>query len=639
MRRVGLTLLLSIIVSGCSLHTSVNHVPLKEKDPRHLVVFIDGTSNDEKSRTNISRLHNLVTHQNRRDISTTYIKGVGTGAKVLGKAVGWGMRRDVIEAYLYLAENYDPIYDKISIFGFSRGAYAARILAALLYVAGIDENIKEMKPKKRAGYIKKIYDAYKNGTQEYNAYTYGAYEYNANKKQSKTIAERRIDVAKVMKRGVDSIKPVFVQFMGIWDTVEALGWPDFARNVGEPNTRYADQLCNIEYASHAVSIDDDRARVFTPILLTQQHLIDETCDREKTTPKVEEVWFAGAHSDVGGGYNDTTIGGLSLNWMLGQINSAKLDILPNDSSVYANYLDKTHDPEKGLLGLIYHQENRDIAGITSSEDYVSYDGEFNPPLNVHQSALDRICTKSPEIFESFWFREKKYENCVTCNEGIGSVESTCDQRIRAVNDSYYKNNVISRESKKGNSCDEGACWEANGKDYALTKSCNFDHKGILERATQRVKITRLYSPEDGEKKIIFYADSMDDRTGLYLKRGVKYQVNVEEYDVEDWVDCTNEATYDNGRKIFDSKGCILLKLGSAFVKPFSNSPTTGYMALLGKVAGQQFSIGKLAKNKGTFTPKKDGELILYVNEPRMMFLKDVYKNNHGMLRLTIKPMN
>ena len=123
--------------------------PNKINKTRDLVIFFDGTSNDEGSHTNIAKLHNLVTLQNRSDISTTYIKGVGTGTKIIGMAMGWGIGDDVREAYLYLIDNYDHKYkDRISIFGFSRGAYTARILASLLYVAGIPD-VKHLTQKRK----------------------------------------------------------------------------------------------------------------------------------------------------------------------------------------------------------------------------------------------------------------------------------------------------------------------------------------------------------------------------------------------------------------------------------------------------------------------------------------------------------
>ena len=150
-----------VLISGCSTMTRVDHVPQKQNEERNLVIFFDGTANDEGSYTNVARLYNLVTLQNRHDISATYINGVGTGARVFGMAAGWGIGHDVREAYLYLLENYDPEYDQISIFGFSRGAYASRILAALLYVAGVPD-VRHLDKDDREALAMDIYSAYKS---------------------------------------------------------------------------------------------------------------------------------------------------------------------------------------------------------------------------------------------------------------------------------------------------------------------------------------------------------------------------------------------------------------------------------------------------------------------------------------------
>jgi hypothetical protein len=69
------------------------------------------------------------------------------------------------------------------------------------------------------------------------------------------------------------------------------------------------------------------------------------------------------------------------------------------------------------------------------------------------------------------------------------------------------------------------------------------------------------------------------------------------------------------------------------VKPFTYAPSSGYIELLGQVGKEQFKLGRFVENHTSFSPKEDGELILRVNEPR--WLKMVYENNFGVLKLTI----
>ena len=622
--------LFTIFLLGCSSVTRVDHIPKNSTSERDLIVFFDGTSNDEGSHTNIAKLHNLVTLQNRTNISATYIKGVGTGAKIIGMAMGWGIGNDVREAYLYLMENYNPKYDKVSIFGFSRGAYSSRILAALLYVAGLPE-VKHLTKKDKILLVKDIYKSYKS---------------------KDSIDTRRKNIAKMLKdkwfkKLSYTPKPVYVKFLGVWETVEALGLPDLKENIDEPNKNYADQLCNIENAAHALAIDDNRARIFTPLLLSRKHLKDEKCVKgdRKIKSNIEEVWFSGAHSDVGGGYSDTDINGLSLNWMLDKMENAGLSIVPKDTKVYSDYLGKTHNPEAGLFGLIYRKRNRNIPCYTESEDTTvdfckkdKYDIDYkntatslSKPINIHQSVLDRLCIKTPENYESFWFREDKYKNCISCdsnNRGYIKSSKSCRDKINIVNNRRYQYKKVTFED---NYCDYTPCFKAKNLNYSGTKSCNYFHKNITQRAKERLE--KIYMSGVGQSKTItVYADVKNDRTGIYLLKGKSYSFTIDH--VENWIDCTIvNCNPEQGRVMFDSSQTYLNNIINLIGKAISYAPLSGYMELLGEVEGQQFKLGKLSKTKELFSPKKDGELILRVNEPR--FSKSVYMNNYGVLKLTI----
>ena len=385
-------LMIMLLLVGCSRMTAIKHIPKADNDkPIKLAVFLDGTANDEGSHTNIAKLHNLASLQPSRNIRTCYLKGVGTDGKVIGMAMGWGIGHDVREAYLFLAENYDHERgDQIFLFGFSRGAFAARILAALIFTAGIPD-VSEIDGAGRYDFMKKIYQAFKG---------------------KKSLAQRREAVSVVI--GLPPV-PRKIEFLGLWDTVEALGVPDYEEDWELPNSRYEDQLCNIKKAAHAVSVDDDRARIFTPILLTSRHLISE-CRHVDIDAVVDEVWFSGAHSDVGGGYLDTTISGVSLNWMLKKI--ALYNIVPDDAEVYSDYLDKTHDPEAGLWGLIYRKRNRNLFAYARLNDYNAN------KLKLHRSVIDRLKDRGPRGHEFQW-ADSGYKDCfVPQGEGLRYIETS-----------------------------------------------------------------------------------------------------------------------------------------------------------------------------------------------------------------------
>jgi uncharacterized protein (DUF2235 family) len=367
-----------LMVTGCSSMTAINHIPKGNNDEaKKLVVFLDGTANDEGSHTNIAQLHNLVVLQSRHDIRTSYIKGVGTDGKVIGMVTGWGIGHDIREAYLFLTENYNKERgDEVYVFGFSRGAYAARILSALIHVAGIQDTSDIKGKNKKYKYIERVYEAYKG---------------------EKTLAQRKKDVSEVIGHYPVSQE---IEFLGLWDTVEALGLPDFEENWKVPNARYEDQLCNINSAAHALSVDDNRARIFTPILLTNSQLINE-CKEKNIDDVVDEVWFSGAHADVGGGYLDTNISGISLNWMLNKI--SEYDIVPPGSAVYADYKDLTHNPESGAWGLIYRKRNRDLYSYAQNNGH-------NNKLKVHKSVMDRLEEELPKSHEYQW-GSSEYRDC------------------------------------------------------------------------------------------------------------------------------------------------------------------------------------------------------------------------------------
>lgn len=385
----------TVIVIVCLLSTGcvippISHVPplidastaTPPEGPKKLVVFYDGTNNAEDSYTNVARLYNLVTLQNNPTINTLYVEGVGTGGRIFGLTSGWGIGLDVRLAYRWLGENFDAARgDSLFVFGFSRGAYAARILAALVHIAGIPD-LSEVSSRSRGPFVKRIYNAYKT---------------------TKTIEGRQRDVAAVLGAAPVSVPLVF---LGLWDTVEALGAPDYTEeDFGTPNPWYADQLCNIRKAAHAMSIDDDRARIFTPILLTRHHLIAQCNPPVDIDSVVEEVWFSGAHADVGG-QKGTDLDGVSLNWMLDQI--APYGLVPPNTRIYANRFDRSNDPEAGIAGAIYRKRNRNLTAYTTDTSTRPYN---HGRLKVHRAVIDRLENVPVAGWESRWFESLKFREC------------------------------------------------------------------------------------------------------------------------------------------------------------------------------------------------------------------------------------
>lgn len=394
------SLALSTMLAGCS---TIAHKPMAAaasdvNGHRTLAIFFDGTANDEQSDTNVKRLHSLVTLQKRRDIATLYIEGVGTGEDVLGMGLGLGMRPRVEIAYEFVLNHYLP-GDRIFLFGFSRGSYAARILTSLLYHAGVVKG--DGLSNKAIADI--VYSTVKG-------------------KMPDGSEPSRLDAVhkRLMYLNLKPSDPVPVELLGLWDTVEALGYRDsFSKlihklgikkhevNVDNANARYGDKLCNVRQVRHAMSIDDDREWIFTPRLMTRAFLFDgcapkfpsmlKTSDGRVDTSRLKQVWFAGAHSDVGGGYPDSQLSGVSLNWMLDELRNPAFDLIPPDAAVPQDPFGTSHDPESSWFSPLYHAVNRDIVSYALQNATVP---GYRGSICVHPAVFERRRVMIPKHHEN-----------------------------------------------------------------------------------------------------------------------------------------------------------------------------------------------------------------------------------------------
>jgi uncharacterized protein (DUF2235 family) len=378
---------------------------------RELVLSFDGSDSGPLERSNVYKLHEMTVAEGRPDVLSFYVEGVGVGIKPIGSATGWGIDYRVEQAYAFLLEHH-RVGDRIHVFGFSRGAFAARILAAMLYFGGLPEEPDAVCPRsepdlgegdgasaRRSCLLmvsERIYDAYKG---------------------KKRPEERIEDIRRALDDlGLRFSRPARVATLGLWDTVEALGFVDtweailvelgvdVPRDPGERNRRYGDQLCNVDRALHALSIDDNRANVYTPKLLTLPHLF-RNC--ESTDPsrdsgdfsRVEEVWFSGAHADVGGGYVDCErrpgcMSNISLRWMAQRLVREQSGVLHDEVLLAADVLSETHDGEGGSV--LYKRVQRDLRELVKGS---AYNG--GKP-RIHCTVIERLAQRKPRCHEYGW---------------------------------------------------------------------------------------------------------------------------------------------------------------------------------------------------------------------------------------------
>ncbi|WP_405905445.1 DUF2235 domain-containing protein [Streptomyces sp. NBC_00828] len=262
---------------------------------KNLVICLDGTGNQLKAKgnTNVVRLYEMLDLSDPTRQIAYYDPGVGTfsaaGAwtpagrsvsKLLGLAFGSGMKTNLAEAYTYLMQRYQP-GDRIYVFGFSRGAYTARALVGMLKAVGL------MRPGME------------------NLVPYAISVYAKNKDWTQRDWDQLHRFAEAFSNAVDGRFGIPVTYLGIWDSVKAAGLLRW-------NLRwlYTRQVPNVRRVRHAVSIDEKR-RPYVEYLVRR-----DDKERPDAVP-VEQVWFAGVHSDVGGTFDDDPrLATIALKWIV-----------------------------------------------------------------------------------------------------------------------------------------------------------------------------------------------------------------------------------------------------------------------------------------------------------------------------------
>ena len=286
--------------------------------PRKLVVCMDGTWNkpgqkDEgvQTKTNVLKLSEALSKVS--DQIGGYFRGVGTdrGESVTGGAFGWGLFDQIKDGYRFLREQFQP-NDQIYIFGFSRGAYSARSLCGMVLRCGIIKRDANPKfPESTSALLTTQQDG--NLSIDVTDRVFALYKEAYDQKN-------RPEVERFKQQYCHDTA---VRFVGVWDTVGALGIPDgvvpflnkFDKALDQRLYGFLDTDLSprVEAAYHAVAIDEHR-KPFLPTLWTDPRNAPPRVNVAGS--KVEQVWFVGAHSNVGGGYADTGLSDIALKWMI-----------------------------------------------------------------------------------------------------------------------------------------------------------------------------------------------------------------------------------------------------------------------------------------------------------------------------------
>lgn len=292
---------------------------------RKLIICNDGTWNspDDKDRgkvkpTNITKISRALAPVDSTGNSQIvfYDEGIGTGfgEKLIGGVTGFGISKNIMDSYRFLSHNYRP-GDELYMFGFSRGAYTSRSLVGLIDRIGLVQ-------KNDVFYLPNLYHMYREGASREAVEEFA---------QSKSLLCHRPQI----------------KLLGVFDTVGALGLPIKSLNsvIGWFKSAKSDfhdiDLSNIvDNAYHALAIDEYR-KPFAPTLWGPP---------KNPQVNMEQRWFAGAHSNIGGGCNPDDLANFALQWMVDKAKGCGLEF---DDHYLSFFKGRINIPVRDSMSLKY----------------------------------------------------------------------------------------------------------------------------------------------------------------------------------------------------------------------------------------------------------------------------------------------
>ena len=320
---------------------------------KRLIVCCDGTWNraDQAQNgtlcpTNVVKLAYRIAKRDSNGVSQIifYDQGVGTGNAVdrfTGGAFGKGLQDNIFDAYRFLIANYEP-GDEVFLFGFSRGAFTARSIAGMIRKCGILE-------RSHVGlYLEALLLYQDNRVHPDDA------EASGFRSQHSCCANESIPI----------------QCIGVWDTVGSLGIPlRGLRGFTRKDYQFHDTELSgtVKYAFHGLAIDEHRAP-FEPTLWLE---------KPKEGQIVSQTWFPGVHSDVGGGYAESDLSDVALQWMMDNAQWAGLAFDPKVISAR---------PLSGKPAGTIHESKKGMYRVTKG---IHRSIGLGPSQTVHPSAIAR----------------------------------------------------------------------------------------------------------------------------------------------------------------------------------------------------------------------------------------------------------
>ncbi len=310
---------------------------------KNIVLFVDGTGNSggphtPETNTNVYQLHQLCEEDAKLQL---YLAGVGTHTLDLwGATTGAGTKSRLRTTYDFLTSNYIAD-DNVFMFGFSRGAFAVRLLAGFLGEVG-----ELFKTRIYADYLEHIYQIY----------------------EASVILGTIQEFRKYLKRLSDARhEPLPIHFLGVWDTVE-----EYYLSRDLPDLQ--ELPSHIRHARQALALHERRCEM-EPTLWTSWN----------TKSTVRQVWFPGAHADVGGGYPDGRLADAPLRWMQAESSNLNLRVKvpPANKDPRVLHQQRTGGAVKGAV------VSR-IRGESPRKALLKPEPSAIPSIEIDQTACDNL---------------------------------------------------------------------------------------------------------------------------------------------------------------------------------------------------------------------------------------------------------
>lgn len=363
---------------------------------KNIVLLSDGTGNSAAKpfKTNVWRMYQAIdivppAALDRPEQIVFYDNGVGTEnfkpLALLGSAIGIGVWTNVKDLYTYVCRNYRP-GDQIYAFGFSRGAFTVRLLMGLIGKCGV----VQPPDGTESGLLHVVQMAYEAFRRDFllrasrqRAMIYHWFLREPRYRRDATDGSVSIDIPGANQAWPD------IAFVGVWDTVDAYGMP-----VDELKTAIDQWVWPLSFADRdlsprilaarqALSLDDERP-TFRPVLWNE---IGKD-GKPLGSKRVQQIWFAGVHANVGGGYPDDGLAYVALEWMMEEARQAGLRYVQGAQEEAANRADahgEQYDSRSGVAGY-YRYGPRKVRELCNDSDH----NVIVPVVRVHHKAVGRI---------------------------------------------------------------------------------------------------------------------------------------------------------------------------------------------------------------------------------------------------------